>query len=46
MGGGMAANGGAILGSSMGAPSFYGGGLVPASGLGGGLYPSLLSLYR
>jgi hypothetical protein len=38
--------GGSILGSSTSQPSFYGGGLSPASGLGGGLYPSLLGLYR
>jgi hypothetical protein len=45
-GGGQQGNAGAILGSSVGAPSFYGGGLAPASGLGGGLYPSLVGLYR
>lgn len=38
--------GGAVLGSSTSQPSFYGGGLSPASGLGGGLYPSLVGLYR
>lgn len=38
--------GGTVLGSSTGSPGFYGGGFAPASGLGGSLYPSLVSLYR
>jgi hypothetical protein len=37
---------GSILGSSVSQPPFYGAGLAPASGLGGGLYPSLVSLYK
>jgi hypothetical protein len=41
-----AANSGSILGSSVGNPGFYGAGLSPASGLGGGLWPSLVNLYR
>jgi hypothetical protein len=43
---GAPANSGSILGSSVGNPDFYGAGLAPASGLGGGLYPSLVGLYR
>jgi hypothetical protein len=45
-GGPATTNSGSILGSSVGNPGFYGAGLAPASGLGGGLYPSLVSLYR
>ena len=39
-------SGGSVLGSSTSQPPFYGGGLAPASGLGGGLWPSLVSLYQ
>lgn len=44
--GGFQGSSGGILGSSVGPPAFYGAGLAPASGLGGGLWPSLVSLYR
>lgn len=45
-GGGLGGSGGYILGSSAGPPAGYGAGLTPATQLGGGLWPSLVGLYK